>query len=321
MMNEPVAEDVQAIERKAVARAFGQASGSYDAAAELQALSRSELLSRLDHFKLQPEVILDLGSGTGLATKELQKRFPAARILSVDLALPMLQKARARADAERPWWRRLQSMISRVDHHQSHYITADAVALPLANASVQLVFSNLMLQWCNPPDRALAEISRVLAPGGLLLCSTFGPLTLQELRAAWAAVDHQPHVNDFIDMHDLGTAMTRAGLAEPVLDVDRLRREYADVKDLLRELKDLGARNSLRDRRRSLTGKERFTAMIAHYQKVFSTSATWEIVYGSAFAPAANTGGLGRGGQAEGLTEVRIPLGAVTRKSRTGQLS
>ena len=319
MMHEPVTENAQAIERKAVATAFGRASSSYDAAAELQALSRSELLSRLDHFKLQPEVILDLGAGTGLATKELKRRFPAARVLSVDLALPMLQKARDRADAERPWWGRLQSMISRVDHHQAHYITADAAALPLANASVQLVFSNLMLQWCNPPDRALAEISRVLAPGGLLLCSTFGPLTLQELRAAWAAVDHQPHVNDFIDMHDLGTAMTRAGLTEPVLDVDRLQRKYADVKDLLRELKDLGARNSLQDRRRSLTGKERLAAMVAHYQKMFSTHATWEIVYGSAFAPATHREGLRRGGRAESPTEVRIPLGAVTRKSPSGR--
>lgn len=318
MMDESLSTSAHAIDRRSVANAFGRASESYDSAAALQALAREELLSRLDHFKLQPAVILDLGTGTGLATEALQQRFPAARLVSVDLALPMLQKARARARLQHSWWSRLQNMLRGAGGRRSDYITADAAALPLASGSVQLVFSNLMLQWCSPPDRTLAEICRVLAPGGLLLCSTFGPLTLQELRAAWATVDDQPHVNDFIDMHDLGTAMARAGLTEPVLDVDRLQREHAGVKDLLRELKDLGARNSLQERRRSLTGKAKLAAMMANYQRIFSTRSTWEIVYGSAFAPAPRTDGHGGGHrpsvQAEGANEVRIPLESVKKR-------
>lgn len=319
MTDESPSEGAHAIDRRSVANAFGRASESYDSAAALQALAREELLSRLDHFKLQPTVILDLGAGTGLATEALKQRFPMARLLSMDLALPMLQKARARADRRRDWWGRLQSMLNSSSSSRSNFVTADAAALPLASGSVQLVFSNLMLQWCNPPDRVLAEIRRVLAPGGLLLCSTFGPLTLQELRSAWATVDDQPHVNDFIDMHDLGTAMTRAGLTEPVLDVDRLQREYSEVKDLLRELKDLGARNSLQERRRSLTGKARLATMMAQYQRMFSTRATWEIVYGSAFAPALrpndNRSGKRPNLQAEAGNEVRIPLESVKKRT------
>ena len=95
-------------------------------------------------------------------------------------------------------------------------------------------FSNLMLQWCNDPDRCLRECRRVLRPGGLLSFATFGPDTLVELRRAWAAVDGHVHVNRFIDMHDLGDALVRAGLAEPVMDVERYTLTYADVRDLMR---------------------------------------------------------------------------------------
>lgn len=307
------ADEAPIIERSAVAKAFGRASSSYDSAADLQAMARVELLSRLEHFTLQPQVILDLGAGTGLATQPLRQRFPQARILSLDLAVPMLQQARERASIS-GFWPRLRAVLANRNAAPLHWLAGDASALPLASGSVQLVFSNLMLQWCIPPDRVLAEIRRVLAPGGLFLCSTFGPLTLQELRIAWAAVDEQPHVNDFLDMHDIGSAMTRAGLVEPVLDTDRLQRKYTQVMDLLRELKNLGAGNSLQDRRRSLTGKSRLTAMLKTYQDQFSTQASWEIIYGSAFAPSQSIDSLVSHASPVLGTEVNIPLASLTKK-------
>lgn len=304
------------IDQGAMARSFGRASSRYDSVAEVQRIARDELLSRLDHFKLKPATILDLGAGTGLATPALKQRFPRARIVSLDLAVPMLHQAKLRQ--RQGWAGRLQKLFDYRGTARCWQVAGDAGALPLVTGSVQLVFSNLMLQWCMPPDRVLAEVSRVLAPDGLLLLSTFGPLTLQELRAAWATVDDQPHVNDFTDMHDLGSAIVRAGLSEPVLDADRLQRQYAQVADLLRELKALGAGNALDQRRRSLTGKRRLSAMISAYEAMHSTTATWEIVYASAFAAKDSSDKRRIDSTPEGRGEVTIAVESL-QHGRTGR--
>ena len=140
----------------------------------------------------------------------MKRRFRSAVVTAADIAAPMLQVARGRSR----FWRPIRC------------VEADAQALPFEDASFDLVFTSLMLQWLQPPDAALQEIRRVLKPGGLLLASSFGPETLQELRSAWAAADSGVHVNEFIDMHDLGSALARAGFIEPVLDVDRHLRHY-----------------------------------------------------------------------------------------------
>lgn len=310
----PEEPSVESIDRWAVGRAFGRASQSYDSAARVQALARDELISRLSHFNLKPKVVLDLGAGTGLASVALRTHFPEANILSVDLALPMLQHARSKPRQHESVWQRLRRAVG-VKSPSSDWVAADAANLPLASGSVQLVFSNLMLQWCLPPDKVLAEVGRVLAPDGLFLFSTFGPTTLQELRAAWAMVDDQPHVNDFIDIHDLGSAMTRAELAEPVLDLDRIVVDYAATRDLLDELKDLGAGNSLRDRRCGLTGKNRLATMISIYRDRYANRATWEVIYGSAFASRSNARSRSGADSSSSRNEVSIPIGAIKRKS------
>jgi malonyl-CoA O-methyltransferase len=161
--------------------------------------------------------------------------------------------------------------------------------LPFAAASFDLVFTSLMLQWVRPLDAAITEIRRVLKPGGLLLASSFGPQTLQELRAAWAAADDAVHVNDFIDMHDFGGALQRAGFTEPVLDVDRHLRHYADAAALMRELKAIGAHNVNASRRRGLTGRQALARMNAAYEAQRTPAglpATWQVVYAVAWAAA-----------------------------------
>jgi malonyl-CoA O-methyltransferase len=275
MTGEPVVPfDPQALEPAAVARAFGDASRSYEQAARLQQQVRDELLSRLDLLRERPLRVLDLGAGTGLGTLRLKQAFPRAQVLAADAAPAMLAQVRRRS-----WpWRRL------------HTLVADARQLPLADASVDLVFSSLMLQWCQPPDRVLAEALRVLRPGGLLLLSSFGPDTLRELREAWATVDDRVHVNRFVDMHDLGAALQRAGAVEPVLDVDRLRLHYPDALALMRELKAIGAHNVNAGRSRGLTGRKGWQQMLQAYEALRTPQglpATWEVVYGVAWAPAA----------------------------------
>ncbi len=260
------------LDPRTVARSFGAASASYDAAAWLQARVREELLSRLTLLKSAPRAVLDLGAGTGLAALAMKRRFPHAVVTAADIAAPMVQAARRHSRL----WRRIRC------------VEADARQLPFDTGSFDLVFSNLMLQWLQPPDEALAGMRRVLRPGGLLLLSSFGPATLQELRAAWAAADQGVHVIDFVDVHDLGGALQRAGFVEPVLDVDRHLHHYPDARALMRELKSIGAHNLDARRARGLTGRAAFTRMNAEYESLRRPAglpATWQVVYAVAWAP------------------------------------
>jgi malonyl-CoA O-methyltransferase len=164
-------------------------------------------------------------------------------------------------------------------------VCADAERLPVAGASVDLVFSNLVLQWCDPA-RAFAEAARALANEGLFLFSTLGPDTLRELRAAFAEADGAPHVNRFVDMHDLGDALVHAGFADPVMEMETLTLEYDSAMAVVRDLKAIGAVNSLPSRARGLPGRGRWRRMTEAYERFRRDGvlpATWEIVYGHAW--------------------------------------
>jgi malonyl-CoA O-methyltransferase len=279
-----------------VRRSFERASRGYDRAAVLQADVRRRLLARLAYVKLEPQVIVDAGCGTGHARRELKRLHPRARVIALDIAPGMLHAA-AR---QRGWLRRFER------------VCADAQRLPLADASVDLLYSNLMLQWCDDLDALFAEFRRVLKPRGLLTFSTFGPDTLKELRTAWASVDGHTHVHRFIDMHDIGDALVRAGLSEPVLDVEPFTLTYDDVLALMRDLKAIGAHNAAAGRAPGLTGRGRLSAMSAAYERYRNAGrlpATYEVVYGQAWgrAPAVASAAPG---------EVRIAADSIGRRSK-----
>jgi len=226
------------LDRAFVRASFDRASGTYDEAAALQSRVSDELLGRVDTFNLRPQVVLYLGAGTGRATAALKRKFRRSRVVALDLAPGMLHEAR-----------RHQRLF-----HRFERVCADATRLPFGDNTVDVVFSSLMLQWCDL-DEALKEVRRVLTTDGLFIFRTFGPDTLKELRAAWAQADGYNHVNHFLDMHDVGDALVRAGLSEPVLDVDRLQLTYVDTTALMRDLKAIGAHNVTAGRSRGLTGK------------------------------------------------------------------
>jgi malonyl-CoA O-methyltransferase len=258
---------VFSLDRRAVVQAFDRASASYDAAAALQERVRNELLLRLDELEQTPQAILDLGCGTGHSTRALKRRHPKALSVAVDIAPGMLAQARRQAR----WPRRFER------------VRADAYALPFRDGSFDLVFSSLMLQWCDDLDAVFAEIARVLKPGGLLLFSTFGPGTLAELREAWGqSGDSDNHVNHFFDPQALGSALMHAGLSEPVLDVDRIVMRYPDARALMRELKAIGAHNVTIGRPRGLTGRKRLAAMTQAYETLRGEGglpATYEVIH------------------------------------------
>lgn len=261
-----------AIDKTSARRSFERAAAGYDQAAVLQREIADRMLERLAYVRLDPRLILDLGAGTGYAIPALRRRFGGARVLALDFALGMLRQARRQGSwLNRPW-----------------LLCADAESLPLADGSVDLVFSNATLQWCNDLDRTFAELLRVLRPRGLLMFTTFGPDTLRELRAAWAEVDGYSHVSPFLDMHDIGDALVRARFADPVMDAERLTLTYGSVLDLMRDLKVLGTHNATVERPRGLTGPKRLAAVERAYEahrRDGRLPASYEVVYGHAWVP------------------------------------
>jgi malonyl-CoA O-methyltransferase len=261
-----------ALDNAWVRRSFDRASAGYDAAAVLQAEVRGALLERLDLTVLKPRVVLDVGAGTGHASRALQRRYPGAQVIALDFSLGMLRVAARQRSWLRPFSR----------------VCAAAELLPLADSSVDLLVSSCMLQWSDL-DAALAEFRRVLAPRGLLTFTTLGPDSLRELRHAWTQVDAHTRVSQFMDMHDVGDALVRAGFAAPVLDVDRYTLFYSDVRRLAADLKAIGARNATAGRPRGLTTPRKFAGMQAAYERYRTEGrlpATYEVVFGQAWAPA-----------------------------------
>ncbi|WP_462321967.1 malonyl-ACP O-methyltransferase BioC [Halochromatium sp.] len=291
------------IDKRAARRAFERAAASYDAAAVLQREIGNRMLERLDYVRLKPQTILDLGCGTGQGIDLLAKRWRKAKSIALDIAESMLQRARRRGTwLNRPW-----------------PLCADLEALPLGDASVDLVISNASLQWAGDLPRAFAELRRVLRPEGLLMFTTFGPDTLIELRRAWASADADAggaghaHVSPFLDMHDIGDALMRAGFADPVMDAERITMTYENVHGLMRDLKAIGGRNALQDRPRAMTGRQRLTAMELAYERERQDGrlpSTWEVVYGQAWMPA----GIKTPAQQQTADGVAIPLSAIPRR-------
>jgi malonyl-CoA O-methyltransferase len=275
--------------------AFDRAANTYDDFAALQYEVADRLLERLEVINIKIRSVLDVGCGTGYCTRALRDRYKRANVVGLDLAPAMVAKAMRQQSR----WRR------------GRYLAGDAEALPIADDSVDLIFSNLTLQWCNP-DAVFSEFARVLRPGGTILFSTFGPDTLRELRDAWCAVDKSPHVHDFIDMHDLGDASMRAGLIEPVMDRENLVLDYADVSAVMKDLKGVGAHNVAPLRTRGLSGKSAFSKFKTAYEAMAENSrvpATYEAIYGHAWASQATRGD-------KNDESYRIPISAISRSGR-----
>ena len=269
-----------------VRRAFDHAATSYDAHAVLQREVCDRLLERLDFMALQPGRVLDVGTGTGYGLAHLLARYPAAELCALDIAPAMLNAARARLP-QPTWAQRTLTRFTSTPSRVAHLVCADMGRLPLAADSMNLVWSSLALQWAHDLEATLKGFHRVLAPGGLLIFATFGPDTLKELRVAFSAIDDAPHVNRFIDLHDIGDMLINAGFSSPVMEMEMLTLTYADLKTLMRDLKGIGAHNAATTRRRGLLGKSAWSRLEQAYETQRLEGrlpATFEVIYGHTWA-------------------------------------
>jgi malonyl-CoA O-methyltransferase len=264
------------LDKNAIRQSFDRAASSYDHHAVLQREIESRLLERIEFRRHEPEAILDLGCGTGSASRTLAAQFPQSGVIALDWAPAMLKNAGKMPGPES------------VPLPGLNRVCADMHSLPLAARSVDLVFSNLALQWSYDLPAVFREFRRIMNADAMLVFTCFGPDTLHELKQSWRAVDDLPHVNDYPDMHDIGDELLAAGFREPVMDAERLTLEYPDVMSLMRELKGIGAHNVASARLNGLTGKSRLERMLQAYEQFRRGNrypASYEIIYGTAFAP------------------------------------
>jgi malonyl-CoA O-methyltransferase len=243
---------------------------------------------RLELVKVAPQRVLDAGCGAGPDLARLQQAYPAAHLLALDASQAMLGSIGAPK----------KSLIGRLLPAKAGLdrVCGDFGELPLAPASLDLIWSNLALHWHPQPDRVFAEWRRVLRVNGLLMFSNFGPDTFKELTAAFAEMDGTPHALPFVDMHDFGDQLVEAGFSTPVMDAERLTVTYATPRALLADVRALGG-NPLATRRRGLIGRAAWEKMEQALERRRRADGaiglTFEIIYGHAFRPAPRTTAAG----------------------------
>jgi malonyl-CoA O-methyltransferase len=274
----PTASELKAVEpffldRAAFVRNAAKSAATFATHDALHREVSVRMAERLDYIKVTPRRIVDLGCGVGGSLAMLEKRYPKAEIIALDISEHRLKKACPSASS----WQRL------IRTRRPLGLAADMAALPLAHSSIGMAFSNLALHWLDDPAPALREAARVLEPGALLMFSSLGPDTLKELRDAAAP---RLSVRRFIDLHDIGDVLVGAGFATPVMDMEKITLTYASVDALLADLRATGSANPMTGRARGLSGRafgkslrERLHANMQDGR--FSVS--FEVIYGHAW--------------------------------------
>ncbi len=235
---------MHAIDKAAIANRFSRAAKSYDGAAELQREVGYTLVSKSPkNTGLQ---VLDAGCGTGYFSQYWLGR--CNQVIALDFAEGMLRQAKDKGTA-------------------SHYIQGDIEHLPLPDASVDIVFSNLALQWCSNLATALKELYRVTRSGGVVLFSTLAESSLSELSEAWQQVDNGVHINAFLSVSEISNAIDTVGARRCLLQQHTHTSTYPDVISLMRDLKGIGATHLHQGRQHGLTGRQRLAALQTAYPK------------------------------------------------------
>jgi len=259
----------------------------------------ARMQERLGLIKIKPERVLDAACGEGRDLLLLQQAYPEAQLLGVDAASPMLSVARTISTASRS---ALQTFVSRLlGGHRFHAPAAqlactDFANLPLPSGSIDLLWSNLALHWHPQPHAVIADWARVLRSDGLLMFSCFGPDTFAELRDVFQALQMSSRVLPFVDLHDYGDMLQVAGMATPVMDMEKITLTYADAAALLADVRAFGG-NPLQDRPRGLQGRQQWQQMLKLLDQRRDSDGrirlTVEVIYGHAFRPVPRRNSYG----------------------------
>ncbi len=230
------------------------------------------LLDRLELMRFTPEVLLDMGSKDGYSTAYLLQHYPQSTIHTVE---------------DQPAW--FDAFSSAYCHSHIHTHVSDLEHLPLADQSVDCVFSSLAVSWSNDFEASVQDWLRVLKPEGMILFSCLGVDTLKECRQSMGAIGRLSSVHAYTDMHWVGDILLAQGYVDPVVHMETLTVHYESLDALWRDLRSTMAVNVRVDRSRGLLTPRQWEAMSTHYASLrderWRYPVTFEIIYGHALAP------------------------------------
>ncbi len=238
--------------KKQVQKSFEGAVSVYDQNAVLQREMGELLLNWIEQSGTSPEMVLDLGCGTGLASKGMMEIYPQARILSVDLAFEMLKKTRQTGASS------LQQCLQ-----------ADAEYLPLKPRTLDLIFTSATLNWCEDLGSLLKNLFQLLRPQGRLFITLFAKTTLKEIRSAWQYADSgsDHHLLVFPDELIIANFLHEAGFTILRSELKTFQQNYVNSKEAVRSIRRIGAKNMDPKRAKHLTGKQRFQNFLDRLQE------------------------------------------------------
>jgi malonyl-CoA O-methyltransferase len=228
-MSEPSASTARHLDVAGV-RAWLRRLAISDEAPWLHAEVAQRMAERLDFIRVKPDTVLDWWSYGGASAAALAKAHPRARRVAVEPTEALRERSRHAARA--PWW-----SARRWREGPPEVLSPDEVA----PASAQLVWANMMLHAVVDPAAVIARWQRALAVEGFVMFSCLGPGSLRGLNALYARQGWGAPMAEFVDMHDLGDMLVRAGFADPVMDQEVLTLSWESPAALLDELRALGA--------------------------------------------------------------------------------
>ena len=272
--------DQPSLDKARVRATFNKAALRYENFDFLQKEVANRLLQRLEVKNNNVKMVLELGCGTGRIIPSLQKTFAKSRLVCVDMAETMLMMAR-KANS---------SMFKK----KKFFICADAENLPFKPGSIDVVYSNLSIQWCPDPLQVFSNVNRLLnKSGGFFVFSTLGPDTLKELRESFEGYSSFSHTTQFLDMHQIGDYLANVGMQNVVIERETLTVNYEEPLNLMKDLKGLGATNASSMRNKNLTSPDTIRKVIASYNRKKidgKIPATYEVIFGRASSSNSKDG-------------------------------
>jgi malonyl-CoA O-methyltransferase len=221
------------------------------------------MLQKLDIVKLDVKDILIVPDFPGKHLDAMSKRYPSARTISIaeeDVSGMQMWCAKAKSN-----WR---SLFASKTSPLASYKSSGKFNLP--DNSVDLVFSDLLMQDLPDPKHFLKECWRVLREGGLITFSYLGPDTGKELRSATIPELRLQNLLSPWDMHDMGDALLTERFSDLVMDMEYLTLDCEKPDLLLRDVSALKLIHS--------------TPFEITEMSVLPPKLTLEVVYGHAWA-------------------------------------
>ena len=251
--------------KKRIRESFNRRADTYDSFAIVQKEVAERIFDRLSAIKIHPQLILDLGCGTGFLTQKIAALYPNAKIIPLDFSEEMLRVCKSKVNKINP-------------------ICADIENIPIDESRFDLIISSLTLHWATDLYSTFTKIHKLLKNDGCFLFSSIGPDTLFELREALSKINAQERVNRFIDMHHYGDALLNIGFSDPVVDNEKIIIEYQSFSDVLKSLKKIGANTVEKIADKKLTRIDYRDALDGYSVNENSNyPVTYEVLYGLAW--------------------------------------